>query len=442
MTRAVGFGLGQLPRLVRGEGSYLFDAEGRRYLDGSGGPAAFCLGHANREVNAAIAAQLEQVACAYRYLFTTDALEQLTALILSRFGSRSGQVLYCGSGSEAVEAALKVTLQYWHARGLPAKRRFIARDRSYHGTTLGALSMSGFRERRGPFERSLLDVSFVSAANLYRPALGARPDELTAVLANELEERIQQLGPECVAGFIFEPVVGAAGGVVPAPPGYAEAVRAICDRHEVVLIADEVMCGSGRCGTWRALEHDGVNADITAVAKGLAGGYIPLGATIVASVLADTIVAAEGAILTGHTYSGHTAACAAGLAVQRIIERENLVNRVATAGPGLKSALQGALGRFDEVGDIRGRGFFLGVEFVRDRGTREPFPASTGLSHAIGRRAFQNGLICYPCAGNAGGGTGDTIVIAPPFNATDAELSELVDKLATSVGQVLSGEPG
>jgi adenosylmethionine-8-amino-7-oxononanoate aminotransferase len=437
VSRAIGFGLEYLPRIVRGEGSYLFDSEGRRYLDGSGGPAAFCIGHANHEVNAAIAAQLEQFACAYRYLFTTDALEQLTQLILSQFGDGFGQVLYCGSGSEAVESALKVALQYWHARGVPGKRRFVARERSYHGNTLGALSMSGFRERRVPFENSLLDVSFVSAANAYRPAHGARPEELATVLARELEERILQMGPENVAGFIFEPVVGAAGGVVPAPPGYVEAVRAVCDRHQVLLIADEVMCGAGRCGTWLALDHEGVKADITTLAKGLAGGYIPLGATVVSTAISATIAAREGAILTGHTYSGHTVACVAGLAVQRIIQRENLVERVATKGVSLKAALQSALGRFDEVGDVRGRGFFIGIEFVHDRATREPFPAARTLSHEIGRRAFESGLICYPCAGNVGDGAGDTIIVAPPFNATDAELAELVDKLAMSIEQVL-----
>jgi len=435
--RAIGFGLGHLPRIVRGEGSYLFDADGRRYLDGSGGPAAFCIGHANREVNAAIAAQLEQFACAYRYLFTTDVLEELTALILRKFGPGFGHVVYCCSGSEAVESALKVALQYWHARGSSAKRCFISRERSYHGNTLGALSMSGFAERRLPFEGSLLDVAFVSAANAYRPAGGVAPSELVATLAAELEERIQRIGPERVAGFIFEPVVGAAGGVVPAPPGYAQAVRAICDRYDVLLIADEVMCGGGRCGTWRALDHEEVRADITAVAKGLAGGYIPLGATIVSNAIGAAIAAADGTVQTGHTYSGHTAACAAGLAVQRIIERDDLVNRVAVGGRSLKSTLQAALGRFEAVGDVRGRGYFLGIELVSDRLTKQPFPAQRDISHEIGRRAFENGLICYPCAGNAGDGMGDTIIIAPPFNATDAELAELVDKLVTSVGQVL-----
>jgi adenosylmethionine-8-amino-7-oxononanoate aminotransferase len=435
--RAIGFGLEHLPRIVRGEGSYLFDAEGRQYLDGSGGPAAFCIGHANREVNAAIAAQLDRIACAYRYLFTTEVLEDLTGLILRKFGPDFGHVVYCCSGSEAVESALKAALQFQYARGLRDKCHFIARERSYHGTTLGALSMSGFAERRLPFESSLLDVAFVSAANAYRPVGGVAPAELVATLAVELEERIQRIGPERVAGFIFEPVVGAAGGVVPAPPGYAEAVRAICDRYDVLLIADEVMCGAGRCGTWRALDHEGVKADITAVAKGLAGGYIPLGATIFSSAIGAAIAAAGGTILTGHTYSGHTAACAAGLAVQRIIERDDLLKRVAVAGRMLKSELQAALGRFEEVGDVRGRGYFLGIEIVRDRLTKQPFPAQRAISYEISRRAFENGLICYPCAGNAGDGMGDTIIVAPPFNATDAELGELVDKLAKSVGQVL-----
>ncbi len=298
-NRGIGFGIENLPRIVRGEGSYLFDDKGRRYLDGSGGPAAFCIGHANREVNAAITAQLEKVACGYRYLFTSDALEQLTQLLLSLSGPDFGHVVYTGSGSESIESALKVALQYYDARELPAKRHFIARQRSYHGNTLGALSISGYTERRAPFEGSLLDVSFVSAANAYRPPAGVSEDELTGYLADELEAKIQAVGPDRVAAFIFEPVVGAAGGVVPAPPGYAQAVRQVCSRYDVLLIADEVMSGVGRCGTWRALEHDGISPDIMSIAKGLAGGYIPLGATVFKHEVGDTILQAQGGIMTG-----------------------------------------------------------------------------------------------------------------------------------------------
>jgi adenosylmethionine-8-amino-7-oxononanoate aminotransferase len=253
-----------------------------------------------------------------------------------------------------------------------------------------------------------------------------------------LDAHIAALGSQRVAAFIFEPVVGAAGGVVPAPPGYAQAVRAVCDRHEVLVIADEVMCGAGRCGTWRALEHDGVVPDIMAVGKGLAGGYIPLAATILRKQLGDTILSEQGSFLTGHTYSGHTTACAAGLAVQRLIERESLVSRVRTRGEALRRELQDALKRFEEVGDVRGRGFLIGIELVRDRATREPFPAERALSQAIGRRAFEDGLICYPCAGHVGGVRGDTIIVAPPYNASEAELAELIEKLAGAIRRTLA----
>src|SRR2546423_11827365 len=327
-SRAAGWGMGVLPPIVRGEGSNLYAADGRLYLDGAAGPPAFSIGHGTREVNGAIARQLEQVACGYRYLFTSEPLEQLSRLLLARCGAEFKHIVYSGSGSEAVESALKVALQYWDARGLPAKKRFIARERSYHGNTLGALSVSGFLERRRPFEGSLLEVSFVSAANAYRPLRGIAGSALVAALAEELDERIRALGPDRVAAFIFEPVVGAAGGAVPAPDGYARAIRAVCDRHQVLVIADEVMCGAGRCGTWRALEHDRVVPDILAIGKGLAGGYIPLAATIVRRTVAETIVAAQGTILTGHTYSGHTAACAAGAAAQPRTDRG------APGGPG------------------------------------------------------------------------------------------------------------
>ncbi len=437
-NRSAGWGMGALPRIVRGEGSYLFDAAGRRYLDGSGGPAAFSIGHGNREVNAAIAAQLARVACGYRYLFTSEPLEELTSLLLSLCGPAFGHIVYSGSGSEAVESALKVALQYWDARGLSTKKHFIARERSYHGNTLGALSVSGFLERRRPFEGSLLDVAFVSAANAYRPLRGLEGPALAQVLADELEGKIEALGAERVAAFIYEPVVGAAGGAVPAPAGYARAVEAVCARHGVLVIADEVMCGSGRCGTWRALEHDGVVPDILAVGKGLAGGYIPLAATIMSRTLGDTILAAHGAILSGHTYSGHTTACVAALAVQRIVQREGLLSRVHARGAALLKELRRALEPFAEVGDVRGRGYFIGIEFVRDRSSRAPLPPERAFSQALAKRAFEDGLIIYPCAGHVGGTAGDTVIVAPPYNASDAELAELVQKLTHALERTLA----
>jgi adenosylmethionine-8-amino-7-oxononanoate aminotransferase len=429
--------MGTLPRIAYGEGSWLYDSEGRRYLDGSGGPAAFSIGHGNREVNAAIAAQLDKVACGYRYLFTSEPLEELTALLLRLAGSEFGQIVYSGSGSEAVEGALKVALQYWDALGLRSKKRFIARERSYHGNTLGALSVSGYLDRRRPFEGSLLEVAFVSAANAYRPLRGLTGVPLIESLASELDARIRALGAENVAAFIFEPVVGAAGGAVPAPAGYAQAVRAVCDRHDVLMISDEVMSGAGRCGTWRALEHDGVVPDIMAIGKGLAGGYIPLAATVLRRKVAETITSRQGAILTGHTYSGHTAACAAGLAVQRIVEREGLVARVGTRGELLRGELRAALEKVEAVGDVRGRGYLIGVELVQDRGTKEPFPPERALSQTLGREAFAGGLIVYPCSGNVGGTRGDTVIIAPPYNASESELAELIERFTKAVGRAL-----
>jgi adenosylmethionine-8-amino-7-oxononanoate aminotransferase len=433
-----GFGLEDLPRIARGKGSYLYDESGKAYLDGSGGPAVFCLGHAHPEVNAAIVQQLESLAYAYRYLFSSAALDSLTELVKRLCGNCFQDILYSGDGSEAVESALKVALQYFAARGLMKKRRFIARQRSWHGNTLGALSVSGFAARRRAFEGSLLDVAFVSAANVYRPAGGSSAETLVGHLASELEQKILSLGPDTVAAFIFEPIVGAAGGVVPAPPGYVAAIQAVCREYDVLLIADEVMCGAGRSGTWRATEHDGVIPDIMCIAKGLAGGYIPLGATLVAPSVASAILAEHGAYMTGHTFSGHTAACAAGLAVQRIIEREGLLERVRITGAAFQESVRRSLSRFDEVGDVRGRGFFIGVELVRDRNTRTPFAPNRGLSYDVGQRAFADGLICYPCSGNVDGVAGDTIILAPPYNASDAELEEITTKLARAVAGALA----
>ena len=440
MTRGggSGFGLQELARISHGKGSYVFDEHGKRYIDGSGGPAVFSVGHCHPEVNAAISRQLDEIAYGYRYLFTSSALEELTETLLRVSGNCFKEILYSGDGSEAVESALKVALQHFAARGLMNKRHFIARRRSWHGNTLGALSVSGFAARRRAFEGSMLDVTFVSAANAYRMPEGCSSASLVGYLAAELEQAILARGPETVAAFVFEPIVGAAGGVVPAPAGYVAAIQAVCRKYDVLLIADEVMCGSGRSGTWRALEHDNAVPDIMSIAKGLAGGYIPLGATLVTAQVAAPILSEHGAFMTGHTFSGHTAACAAGVAVQRIIERDGLLERVRTAGAVFQDAVRGSLSKFDEVGDVRGRGFFVGVELVRDRATRAPFAPDRGLSFDIGRRAFADGLICYPCSGNVDGAAGDTIILAPPYNASDAELEEITAKLARAVGETLA----
>jgi hypothetical protein len=423
--------------VVRGQGCALWDATGKRYLDGAGGAAVFCLGHGQEEVNRAICDQLSALAHGYRYNFTTDALEELAGIIAAACGGTLREMVFVSGGSEAVESAMKIALQYHSATGQRSRRRFISRERSWHGNTLGALGLSGFAERTAPFEGGFLPSIKIAPANAYRPLPGATAETAGEAAARALEEAILQAGPETIAAFVLEPVVGAAGGVVPAPPGYARAVREICTRHGVLMIADEVMCGTGRCGTWRALEHDGVEPDIMAIAKGLAGGYLPLGAAICTTDVWQAIHAADGAFATGHTFTGHTAACAAGVAVQRIIAREGLVARVAANGPRLLGWLAEATAGLDAVGDLRGRGHFVALELVAERETKAPFDPALQLHKKIRARAMENGVICYPVGGNVDGRAGDVVILAPPYSATDAELQEIVALTARSVREVL-----
>jgi adenosylmethionine-8-amino-7-oxononanoate aminotransferase len=425
-----------LPKIARAKGSYLTDVDGKQYIDGSGGPAVYCIGHGNDEVNAAISDQLSRIAHGYRYNFTSDALEELTEIVAARCGCDLQHMVFVTGGSEAVESALKLALQYQTAVGQKSRRRFIARERSWHGNTLGALGVSGFLERRVVFEGAYVDAIRLSPANIYRPIAGATAETAGEACAAEFEAAILKHGAETIAAFIFEPVVGAAGGCVPAPANYAKRVREICDQHGVLMIADEVMCGAGRCGTWRALEHDGVSPDIMTVAKGLAGGYLPLGATVYSTRVAEAI----GAPQTGHTFTGHTACCAAAVAVQKIMTREKLVERVAANEAMIKSMLASAFKNVDAVGDIRGRGHFIALELVQDRKTKRPFAAERKLFFKIRARALENGLICYPVGGNVDGVTGDIVILAPPYNVTANELEEIVDKTATSIRQVLAAE--
>jgi adenosylmethionine-8-amino-7-oxononanoate aminotransferase len=432
------YGIQSLPRISHGQGSYLFDVTGKRYLDGSGGPAVYCLGHAHPEVTEAVKSQMDRIAHAYRYLFTSDAADELAEILARKTGLPHSVMV--SSGSEAVESCLKIALQYQTAIGQKTRRRFIARRRSWHGNTLGALSVSEFKSRRDPFEGSLLQVSHISPANTYRMPDGITDQAgLVAHLAAELEQEILRLGADQVAAFIFEPVVGAAGGVVPAPAGYARAMQVVCQRHGVLVIGDEVMCGSGRTGTWMALEQDGISPDILSVAKGLAAGYVPLGAALYSDKVADALRAAHGAVMTGHTFTGHTAACAAGVAVQRVVERDGLLAHVKTRGETLRADLARALADLPEVGDIRGRGYFTGLEIVRDPVAKTPFAPGLKVHAEIGRIAFDHGLICYPGTGNVDGVAGDTVILAPPYNASEDELAELVGTLTLAIKQAVHG---
>ena len=305
---------------------------------------------------------------------------------------------------------------------------------------MGALGLSGFAERTVAYEGAFIPSIKLSPANTYRPIQGATAETAGAACAAELEQAILTHGPETIAGFVFEPVVGAAGGCVPAPDGYARQVRDICTRYGVLMIADEVMCGAGRTGPWRALAHDGVEPDIMSVAKGLAAGYVPLGVAICTTAVWDAIRVKDGAFGTGHTFTGHTAACAAGVAVQTIITRDNLLDRVTANGPRLKSMLADALRGVDAIGDIRGRGHFICAELVANRDTKAPFDPNLKLFLKIRQQTMENGLICYPVGGNVDGTAGDIVILAPPYNCTDDELTEIIAKTAASIRQVLSSE--
>lgn len=431
---------GSLPRISHGRGVYLWDVEGRQYIDGSGGPAVFSIGHGDPRVNAAVAGQMEKVAYGYRYLFTTDPLEEMTEIIRQATGL--ADMVYTTSGSEAVESAVKIALQYHYDKGDPQRVKVIARKRSWHGNTLMATALSGFEERQRAFAGALPAVGRVSAANAYRLPEGVSREGLVAHLAAELEAEILRTGPETVAAFIFEPVVGAAGGALPAPEGYGRAVAEVCRRHGVLVICDEVMCGSGRTGVWRASEEDGIIADIVTVAKSLSGGYLPLGAAVYTKDIAEVMAAGHGGPLTGHTYTGHTSCLAAGVAVQKIVREEGLLARIRDKGPRWQADLRARMAHLPQVGDVRGRGYFIGVEIVADPETRAPFDAALGVNGRIRAEGLRRGLICYPSGGNVDGAAGDTVILAPPFNATDAELDEIADKLVATLETVIAGLPG
>ena len=429
----------EYPVAVAGDGPYLIDGTGRRYLDGSGGAAVSCLGHNHPAVVEAIRQQLGRLEYAHTSFFTSEPAEALAEDLIAHGPAGLERVYFVSGGSEGVEAALKLAVQYQLERGRPQKNRIIARWQSYHGNTLGALSAGGNRLRRAQFSSLLLqDIAHIDECYEYR---GRRPDETAQAyglrMADALEAEIERIGPERVAAFIAEPVVGATLGAVPAVPGYFRRIREICDRHDVLLVLDEVMCGMGRTGTLHASEQEGVLPDIEIIAKGLGAGYQPIGAVLVHGRIVEAIRDGSGFFQHGHTYLGHPVACAASLAVQRVIREEGLLEKVRVLGISLDAMLKQRLGAHPKVGDIRGRGLFRGIELVADRATKAPLDPALQTHAAIRRRAMERGLLCYPAGGTVDGRHGDHVLLAPAFNCTIAHLQELTDKLALSIEDVL-----
>jgi len=428
----------QPPSIVRGEGSYLIDDAGRRYLDASGGPAVSCLGHNHPKVVAAIQRQVAEVSYAYSLFFTTPAIEELAEILTSQAPAGIDKAFFVSGGSEAIEGALKMARQYFLEVGQPQRSRFIARQRSYHGNTLGALSLGGDVNRRQPYEPMLQPVNHIAPCYEYRYRRADESAEAYGLrVADELEAALLAQGPDTVAAFVCEPVVGASLGAVPAVPGYLKRIREICDRYGVLLIFDEVMCGMGRTGHLYACQEDQVTPDIITVAKGLGGGYMPIGGLLVHERIYRAIADGSGTLKHGHTYAGHTLACAGALAVQQVVKEEGLLAEVRRKGQLLRGKLEERFGQHPHVGDIRGRGLLLGLELVADRETKATLDPAKKTWLKIRQTAMEKGLLCYPGGGCIDGKNGDHIILAPAYNIPDAQLDEIVDKLGRSLDQVL-----
>ena len=429
-----------LPVAVRGEGCWLFDEAGRRWFDGSGGAAVSCLGHGHPAVIEAVKDQLDRLAFVHSAFMTSEPAERLARRLVDRApaGFGEGGVVFLGSGSEAMEAALKLARQHFVEKGELSRGKIIARDMAYHGNTLGALATGGHAARRAPYAPLLIEVGRAPACHPYR---GMRDGETEAEyglrVADALEDEILRLGPDQVAAFVAETVSGATLGCVPPAPGYFRRVREICDRYGVLLIADEVMCGMGRTGSLFAMAQEGVCPDIVVIAKGLGAGYQPIAAAMGSEKVVAPLHEGSKALANGHTYMSHAAACAGALAVLETFERDGLIERVTLLGDRLAAGLAKRLGDHPHVGDLRGRGLFRGIEIVEDRATKRPFPAERRVAERIKAEAFATGLICYPASGGADGRLGDHVLLAPPFVASEGEIDGLVEMIGAVIEKVV-----
>ena len=426
-----------LPVAVRGKGVYLYDSAGREYIDASGGAAVSCLGHGHPDVMAAMHTQIDKLAYAHTSFFTTEVAEQLASTLVESAPAGISHTYFVCDGSEAVEAALKMARQYFVDIGQPQRKHLIARRQSYHGNTLGALAVTGREWNRAPFEPLLVPVARVSPCYEYREMrIDESPEQYGERLAQELDDMIVKLGADQVIAFIAETVGGATLGCVTPVPGYFKRVREICDRHGVLLILDEVMCGMGRTGTLHACEQEGVSPDLMTIAKGLGGGYQAIGAVLVQQKIVDGIRRGLGAFQHGHTYLAHPTGAAAALAVQQVIVRDGLLDKVKQQGAGLTRRLQAAFADHPHVGDIRGRGLFQAVELVQDRAAKTPFPAANKVHVRLKAEAMARGLCCYPSGGAVDGKSGDHVMLAPPFIVSDSELDLIVERLKGAVDAV------
>jgi adenosylmethionine-8-amino-7-oxononanoate aminotransferase len=429
-----------MPIAVSGSGIEIVDADGKRYLDASGGAAVSCLGHGHPDVLAAMRRQLDALAYAHTAFFTTEAAERLADRLIEDAPAGLDHVYLVSGGSEAIEAALKMARQFFVEIGEPQRRHVVARRQSYHGNTLGALAVGGNAGRRAQFEPLLINTHHIDPCYAYRLQREGESDaDYAARAAQALEDRIVEIGPDRVIAFVAETVVGATLGAVPPVGDYFKRIRAICDRYGVLLILDEVMCGMGRTGALHACEREGVAPDLMALAKGLGGGYQPIGAVLLSKRIYEAFASGSGAFQHGHTYMGHPMAAAAALAVQDVIQRDRLLANVVEMGLKLEQRLKERFGQHPFVGDIRGRGLFWALELVGDRARKRPFDPALKVHARVKREAMALGLMVYPMGGTVDGVEGDHILLAPPFIIESSQIDAIVERLGASLEAALVG---
>ncbi|MFZ5897952.1 MAG: aspartate aminotransferase family protein [Bacillota bacterium] len=426
----------EYPVVSHGKGVYLYDLNGKSYIDGCSGAFTANIGHGNVTIAKAMRHQALKVAFTYRGQFANRPSEELARLLAALAPGDLNWTFYVNSGSEATETAMKIAVQYWQEQGLPTKNRVISRWMSYHGITLGALSMSGHTARRRPFVQLLQDYPVVPPPYCYRCPLGRRHPECELFCAQMLETSIQLLGPEYIAAFIFEPVIGASGGAIVPPPGYYEKIAEICNRYNILLIADEVMTGFGRTGKMFAVNHWGIEPDIMAIGKGLSGGYTPIAATMVSDRIMETISRGCGGIMSGHTFSANPLSSAVALAVVNYLLRHELVQKLDKKARYLERRLRWLAHKHPTIGDVRGLGMMWGLELVKDPLTREPFQSELNVAGMVIDQAMENGLIIYNASGGFVDPAGAVIMIGPPLTVTKSEIHKITETLDYTLTQV------
>ena len=427
------------PLITHGEGIYLYDEMGKRYLDGSGGALVANIGHGQRAVLQKMLDQMGQVGYVHGTQFTTQSIEEYAEALTKILPKGLEKIYFHSGGSEAVEAAIKLARQYYLESGQAQRWRVVARWHSYHGNTLGALSLTGRVGARKPYLPLLIDFPHFPPPYCYRCPFGLTYPKCELECAKALENLIKLEGPETISGVILEAVGGATIGAIVPPDGYLQAIQQICQRYGILLIDDEVMAGMGRTGKWFAIEHWGISPDIMILGKGMSGGYFPLSAMITQIAVVDLLKERSGGFVHGHTFSHHPVACAVGLAALQYIREKNLVEQCARRGIYLLRRLE-ELKTFPFVGDVRGKGLMTAIEFVKDQQSKEPFPRETKFTERVIDLAFENGLVLYPGTGFVDGVRGDMVMVGPPFIIEEAQIDEVIDLLKKTFSQIRRGD--